>query len=345
MFLNFWGIDMTSWIARLAIISTFVVGVSLVAKAAPPVNTTTGLAPEKMRMELIYDIAKRWALEGAKRQDVSPRDWAKRMAPLMERASMANLEKAASANTFKAMTAALLGSNVMPNKLLGDVNQDLVFTPVTVCRILDTRIVGGEIPKAGTRSFKAYTATDFQFQGGAASDCGIPADVAAITVKITASWPPNYGYFTQYPSNEGRPLASTLNYFGNAHTSNEAIFRLCRPACANQFTIYSTQMAHVVVDVDGYFREPAATPLDCTVATASGSLDLLSGIQTKSVSCPAGYAATGGGCGGVLGIGVSTSEPLVTGGKPTGWSCDLVGSLLSVLGYEVNATCCRTPGH
>ncbi|GAB3379125.1 hypothetical protein [Lysobacter fragariae] len=336
---------MTSWIARLALISILVVGLSLVAKAAPPGHTTTGLAPEAMRSELVYDIVKRWALEGAKRKDVSPRAWATLMTPLLQRASIANLERAASAVTFGSMNAALLGNNAMPNKLLGDVDADLVFTPVTTCRLVDTRIVGGPIAKGGIRSFVAFTPTDFQSQGGAASNCGLPADVAAVTVKITTALPPTYGYLTAYPSNEGRPLASSLNYFGDAHTSNEAVLRLCRPGCAKQFTLYTTQMSDVVVDVDGYFREPAATPLDCTVATQTGNLDLLAGLQTRSVSCPAGYTATGGGCGGPLGIGVSNSQPLVVGGKPTGWTCDLVGSLLSVISYQVNATCCRTPGH
>ena len=95
---------------------------------------------------------------------------------------------------------------------------------------------------------------------------------------------------------------------------------------------------------DSYFTEPQATALDCTVAQQTGNLDLLSGLQTRSVSCPAGYSATGGGCGGPLGIGVSNSQPLVTSGQPTGWSCDLVGSLLSIISYQVNATCCRTAG-
>jgi hypothetical protein len=80
------------------------------------------------------------------------------------------------------------------------------------------------------------------------------------------------------------------------------------------------------------------------VAQQTGNLALLSGLQPKTVSCPAGYTATGGGCGGPLGIGVSNSQPLMAAGVPTGWSCDLVGSLLSVISYQINATCCRTPG-
>jgi hypothetical protein len=99
-----------------------------------------------------------------------------------------------------------------------------------------------------------------------------------------------------------------------------------------------------VLDVTGYYMEPEATALDCTVAQESGNLALLGGLQPKFVNCPAGYTATGGGCGGPLGIAVSNSEPNVVAGQPVGWKCDLVGSLLSVIGYQVNATCCRVPG-
>lgn len=196
----------------------------------------------------------------------------------------------------------------------------------------------------GARSFVAFTATDFTAQGGDASNCGIPANVSAVSVNVASVNPLANGYFTAYPSNETRPLASSLNYIAGVVTSSESIFRLCRPACATQFTVFSLAQSDVVIDVNGYFAEPEATALDCTVAQQTGNLDLLGGLQMRSVSCPTGYTATGGGCGGPLGIGVSNSQPLIANGQPSGWSCDLVGSLLSAVSYQVNATCCRIPG-
>lgn len=163
-------------------------------------------------------------------------------------------------------------------------------------------------------------------------------------MNVAAVNPLSNGYFTAYPSNETRPLASSLNYIAGVVTSSESTFRLCRPACPTQFSVYSLSQSEIVIDVNGYFAEPEATALDCTVAQQSGNLDLLSGLQARTVSCPAGYTATGGGCGGPLGIGVSNSHPVMVGGQPSGWSCDLVGSLLSILPYQVSATCCRIPG-
>lgn len=312
-------------------------------------STTDGLPPEAMREELADGVLREWAREGASRDRIAPSEWMRNMRPILREADIANLERAASAPDFEGMNLALLGArapvgaSMLPSKL-GQPGSDLVYTPMTPCRIVDTRIAGGPIAGGGMRSFVAFTSTDFTAQGGDASNCGIPANASALTVKITASQPSLNGYFTVYPSNEARPLASSLNYIVGVDTSNESHFRLCRPGCPTQFTVFSYAQTNVVIDVNGYFMEPVATPLDCTMAQQTGNLDLLSGLQARSVSCPAGYTATGGGCGGALGIGVSNSQPLLTAGQPTGWSCDLVGSLLSVLSYQVNATCCRLPG-
>ena len=166
--------------------------------------------------------------------------------------------------------------------------------------------------------FAAFTTTDFTLRGGDGTNCDLPANVFALTVKITASNPVGNGYFTVYPSNESKPLAASLNYVVNLDTCNESHFRLCRPGCANQFTVHSLLQSDVVIDVNGYFAEPEATALDCAVALQGGNLDLLSGLQVRSASCPASCTDTGGGCGGPLGIGVSNSQAVIAGGQPSG---------------------------
>lgn len=343
---------MRSAILKLSVVSLIV---AIPAAAAGVVwwsSNTTGLAPESMRAELAEDILREWSPEAAKTYRMTSSEWATRMGPTLAGADIANLERAASAGDLQSMNLALLGNartlaNPTPGATaakIGTAGSDLVYTPLTPCRIVDTRVIGGPIATNGSRSFAAFTATNFASQGGDFSNCNLPANVSAISVKITASNPIGNGYFTVFPSNEVKPLASSLNYLASLDISNESHFRLCRPGCTTQFTVYSLLQSDLVIDVNGYFAEPEATELDCTVAQQTGNLDLLGGLQPRSVSCPTGYTATGGGCGGVLGIGVSNSQPVVTGGQPSGWSCDLVGSLLSVLSYQVNATCCRIPG-
>lgn len=343
---------MRSAILKFSVVSLIVAIPAAAAGVAWWSSTTTGLAPESMRAELAEDIVREWSPEAAKSYRMSPAEWASRMGPTLASADMANLERAASAGDLQSMNLALLGNsralaNPMPGATaskLGAPGSDLVYTPITPCRIADSRIVGGPISANGSRSFVSFTSTDFTSQGGDATNCGLPANVSAVSVNVAAVNPSINGYFTAYPSNETRPLASSLNYITGVVTSSESIFRLCRPGCPTQFTVFSFAQSDIVIDVNGYFAEPEATALDCTVAQQTGNLDLLGGLQMRSVSCPAGYTATGGGCGGPLGIGVSNSQPMVTAGQPSGWSCDLVGSLLSIVSYQVNATCCRIPG-
>lgn len=315
-------------------------------------SNTTGLAPESMRGEIAQDIVNRWSPYVERQYGAAAVGWGDRMKETMRGTDIANLEAAASAPSFAQMNAALLGAGkgiansrmAIAPMSLGSPGEDLVYTPLTSCRIVDTRIVGGPIAADGTRSFDAYTATDFTAQGGAPSNCNLPQNVSALSVKITSVRPALDGYFTAYPFGEAKPLASSLNYTQGLIFSDESHIRLCRPACSSEFNVYSFAQSDLVIDVTGYYIEPEATALDCTVAQESGNLALLGGLQTKTINCPAGYTATGGGCGGVLGIAISNSQPNVVGGQPVGWSCDLVGSLLSVIGYQVNATCCRVPG-
>lgn len=321
------------------------VGIGLVG------SNSTGLAPEAMRGELAQDIVGRWSPYVERKYGASAGTWGERMQRTLQASDIANLESAASASTFEQMNAALLGGlgtagrspGIQP-AALGQPGSDLVYTPLNACRIVDTRFVGGPIIANSTRSFRAFTNTDFTAQGGAPSNCGLPQNVSAITASITSVYPSREGYLTAYPFGEAKPFVSSLNYTPGLILSDESHIRLCRPGCPSEFNIYSLQQSDVVIDVTGYFMEPQATALDCTVAQQSGTLALLSGVQPKSVDCPAGYTTTGGGCGGVLGVAVSNSEPNVVAGRPVGWKCDLVGSLVGVLGYQVNATCCRVPG-
>lgn len=336
---------------RSALIKLSLIGLAVVVPTAAAgmlwlSSNSTGLAPESMRGELAEGIVDAWSSEASKRYGVAPDAWAQSVRPALASADIANLERAASAPNFETMSLSLMGGTQSPSTSakLGTAGFDLVYTPLTPCRIVDTRLAGGPIASNTMRSFVAFTATDFTAQGGDATNCNIPMNASAVTVKVTASNPILNGFLTVFPSNEARPLASSLNYIANIDTSNESHFRLCRPSCPTQFSVYTLAQSHVVIDVNGYFMEPEATELDCTVAQQTGNLALLGGLQPKTVSCPAGYTATGGGCGGPLGIGVSNSQPLMAAGVPTGWSCDLVGSLLSVISYQINATCCRTPG-
>ena len=120
--------------------------ISIPAAAAGVVwlqSNTTGLAPESMRAELAEDIVREWSPVAAKTYRMSPAEWASKMESTLASADIANLERAASAGDFQSMNLALLGnSRPMPvapaggaAAKIGTAGSDLVFTPITPCRI------------------------------------------------------------------------------------------------------------------------------------------------------------------------------------------------------------------
>lgn len=66
----------------------------------------------------------------------------------------------------------LSAPQVVAPQTLGATTSDLVFTPITPCRIVDTRLAGGPIAGNFTRSFFAINTASFAVQGGSATNCG-----------------------------------------------------------------------------------------------------------------------------------------------------------------------------
>lgn len=138
-------------------------------------------------------------------------------------------------------------------------SSDLVYTPVTPCRIMDTRSAAlGALTAGASRSFAGWTATNFTSQGGATTTCGLPAntDNAAIAVNFTIVSPATGGYITAYPANASQPLAATLNFNAGDVKGSNAILKLSQTGTVSHFNIYSTSAAHLVADVVGYYARP-----------------------------------------------------------------------------------------
>src|SRR4051794_9493276 len=57
---------------------------------------------------------------------------------------------------------------------VGDPASDLLFVPVTPCRVIDTRLAGGKVNANEVRSYRIAGTTGFEAQGGHAGGCGIP---------------------------------------------------------------------------------------------------------------------------------------------------------------------------
>ena len=149
-------------------------------------------------------------------------------------------------------------SHNLIRKSLGDTGDDLVYTPVVPCRIVDTRNAGGAIGANSSRDFKVWVSSgDFTAQGGSATNCNIPPDPVGVVLNITAVSPAGAGNFIAYPT--GSPtFTSVLNYqSGENALANGAIVPTCVPSCTNQLTIATNGAgADAVVDIAGYFKRP-----------------------------------------------------------------------------------------
>jgi hypothetical protein len=137
---------------------------------------------------------------------------------------------------------------------VGDTYRDLVYTPLTPCRIVDTRHAGGAILGNTTRTFDV-DGISFSGQGGYNGRCGIPYAVArAVAINITATLPQTVGFFVAYGLT-ARPPTSTLNFVAGQTIANSTIVPVV-PGVGNDFSLYSSTTAHVVMDVLGYFAPP-----------------------------------------------------------------------------------------
>ena len=270
------------------------------------------------RGELVHRIVMKWGnhVQEAYRADV--REWASDMGPLFSKASLDTLRRAANSPTFELMNDAFLvddrgntahtnllnavntGATKAPAKLLGEINNDLVFVPITPCRIIDTRVAGGQIAANTVRSFDVTAVSDYGFQGGDASNCsgaGSIGSFAAAAINFTVVTPAAAGYITAFPFLGTQPLASTVNYTAGSIVGNYTVVKLDQGASANELSVYSFAQTHLVADLVGYFINPVLGELDCQETFSSNiTVNANSTGTGSSPACAAGYTIVSGGC-------------------------------------------------
>jgi len=136
------------------------------------------------------------------------------------------------------------------------------YTPITPCRIVDTRNAGGKLAANTTRSYIAAGAGGFTPQGGASGGCGIPSAATAVQVTITAVSATGPGYLRAYPASTTAPGATFLNYTNTFNTSGSGSVTLGNSG-GHDFKISNyVRATHVVVDVQGYYVKPMWALID-----------------------------------------------------------------------------------
>lgn len=321
---------------------------------------TAATAPVDARSAAIAAIVAKWGPFVAETYQTEADQWASEMARLFANVSVETLQRAANRPTFTAMNDTLLGNDgttaaadgsaaaPVAASRLGDMTLDLVFVPVTPCRIFDTRVAGGEIAAGAVRSFNVTGTLTYASQGGDNSDCGGAGQAgafAAAALNLTVVTPSGGGYITAFPLQTTQPLAATLNYNAGDVRGNLSIVKLDQTTATHELSVYSFATTHLVGDIVGYFINPQATQFDCA-ETSRPLFTVNANTATffTNPACPAGYKAVTPYCytgaSGVYSQGSGYVLNSATGETFCAWQ-NTTGVNQLVAGGNV---CCRVPG-
>lgn len=207
---------------------------------------------------------------------------------------------ASEASSLEEVNAILLGAPVASGELvgpaaLGSTSGDLTFTPVTPCRIIDTRLAGGPLTGGATREFFVYGNLGAS-QGGTncASPVGEPsgAHLAVTVIPLVAGG----GNLRLYPANVATPNAAIINYTNPTTIANAVTTKTFRSIGPREIEFWTNKSVHIIVDVMGYYSPPGRTLPDNysahgTIVTVNNGAN----GTAYSPYCPSGYRMTGGG--------------------------------------------------
>ncbi len=161
---------------------------------------------------------------------------------------------AASGWSFSGWTGACMGvgsctitmtQNLAVTAVFVEPGHGIQFTPVTPCRLVDTRQTHDPI-QGGTS--QSYTLPQL---GG----CNIPSSAVAYSLNVTVVPITTLGYLTIWPTGEAQPVVSTMNSPDGRVKANAAIV----PAgTSGAVSVYVTDTTNIILDIDGYFATPGS---------------------------------------------------------------------------------------
>jgi hypothetical protein len=187
-------------------------------------------------------------------------------------------------------------------QVVGDQTNELVYTPIAPCRVVDTRGSGartGILAAGATRTFDLESDAFTSGQGGAGPCAGLPAfSHLGWAVNITTTGQTGNGWLTVYPAGGALPAASTINFsVGQWSLANGLNLTGCL-ACADDITVQAAAAGtHVIIDVVGFFSEATSASGPASVTRIAGTPQLLAAGNESYVdggACPAGTTLTAG---------------------------------------------------
>jgi len=270
--------------------------------------------------------------------------------------SLDGLKSIVAASTAATGKARIAAAGVGPDGL-GSANSDLVYTPVTPCRLFDTRTSQGG---AGTPALNVArtvgVVTPVASQGGPGG-CTAPAGAVVALVSIGTLTPSGAGVLQGGPQGTTSFTNALILYQPGDQYGTTVAMPL---STAGEFDLVELfAPADLYGDLLGYFAPPLVTKLDCSGVQNSATIAKGGTTIDVNASCTAGYTATGGGCV-YFNLDGSAPSPAQTGvvlsrsaharDSATGalldqWTCRGTNSDATT-DYKLAARvqCCRIPG-
>ncbi len=174
---------------------------------------------------------------------------------------------------------------------VGDLTEDYTYTPVSPCRIVDTRKpgAGGAFSPSQSREYFVYGLVGAQ--GGSAICFSPNGEPRGVHLNVTAVPVDGSGNFKIYPANVGPPNASFVNYrSGVQNVANAGTVKAYYAIGEREIEVRNSfGNSHLVIDVLGYYH---STEHLAGADFAGGDQNLPLGatdttVRSTSISAPA----------------------------------------------------------
>ena len=174
-----------------------------------------------------------------------------------------------------------------------------VFVPISPCRLFDTRPGVGVGPRTVPLQGGAPVVWNVL---GANGNCTIPADATSVVMNMTIVNPTTAGFLTVWPSDQGQPVASSMNWIpGQAATPNAITSKVSSAGQISTFVNSGT--VDLIADINGYYvdhnhddRYYTKSQIGASFLIETGDISLPPGqFTTGQLNCPAGTVVVGSG--------------------------------------------------
>jgi hypothetical protein len=129
----------------------------------------------------------------------------------------------------------------------------LRFTPVTPCRVVDTRNPNGQF---GGPAIQGGTSRSFAIPEGA---CEIPSNAWGYSLNVTVVPSGPLGYLTVWPTSEVQPTVSNLNSADGRVKANAVT--VLGTADGAAVSVFASDRTDVILDISGYYSPVSDTNL------------------------------------------------------------------------------------